>query len=260
MRTCVLLLALLWGTCLPVFAAETIILALYNDFAPWQYPNGSGLHKELAERLTQLSDGRYLFTPAVIPRKRLNAMLDAGAALVVPWVNPSFFSDKDKTRYLWSDTQLSDVSYYVSSASAPFDYTDPSSLYGKRFSGSLGHVYGDLTELVASGKVERQDAPTLRESLIKLAAGNRNLDFAVVDRSTLIALKDEPFVDLGKLHLSKKLRTELFTRHVLVPKGHPDWLAFINQALAKLRADKAWTEKMARFGPNNKNELIKTAP
>ena len=51
-------------------------------------------------------------------------------------------------------------------------------------------------------------------------------------------------------HLAKKPRTELFTRHILVPKSHPEWLAFLNKALAQLKADKAWTAQMRRFGPD----------
>ncbi len=248
MRKRLFFFALLLGISMPAWAAETIMLALYNDFSPWYNADGSGLNAELAARLTDMSNGKYQFVARVIPRRRLNAMLAAGEAMVVPWVSPRFFGDDARTKYLWSDALLSDVSYFVSPASAPLEYTGPASLYGKRFSASSGHVYGDLTALIEAGKIAREDAPTLRESLMKLVVASRKLDFAVIDRSTLIALQDEPFVQPSQLHLSRQLRTELFTRHILVPKRHPEWLRYLNQALAQLRTDKTWMDKMHQFG------------
>ena len=225
-------------------AAEEIELATQYNYAPFSATDE--LNTLLAKRLTELSGGKYTFRSSEIPRRRIDVMLAENKSLVVPWVHPRFFGDKDKTKYLWSDALLSDVSYYVSPADKPLEYVGPESLSGKRFSGSFGHIYGDLAPMIDAGKIVREDAPTLRESLMKLVKGNRGLDFAVIDRSTLRALKDEPFVDPAKLYVSKKLRTEQFTRHILVPKNHPEWLEYINKTLTQLQTDKAWTAAISK--------------
>lgn len=235
--------------CLTANATETIILASHYNYLPWVADDGSGLNADLARRLSEMSGGKYLFKAETFPRRRLDRMLANGEKLVVPWVNPQFFGDKEKTKFLWSSALMSDVSYFVSPASAPLEYSGPESLHGKKFSGMLGHVYGDLAPLIDSGKVLREDAPSLRESLRKLVS-NRGLDFSVVDRSTLVATKGEPYVAPSQIYISKRPRFELFTRHILVPKSHPEWLVFINKALADLRLDRSWAAEMQRYGSN----------
>jgi polar amino acid transport system substrate-binding protein len=231
-----------------VVRAETIMLVSQYDYAPWVNHDGSGLNALLAKRLSEISAGKYEFKASTVPRRRLDEMLASGEDLLVAWVHPRFFGDNERVKYLWSGPLLTDVSYYVSPASAPLEYIGPESLTGKKFSASAGHVYGDIGPLIDAGKVVREDAPTLRESLMKLV-GDRGLDFAVVDRSTLLAMKGEAFVDPAQMYIAKKLRSEPYTRHILVPKKHPEWLEFINTALTQLSADKSWTAEMELYGP-----------
>ncbi len=92
---------------------DNITVATYYGFEPWLDASGrkGGLTEELASELTKKSNGLHQFTSRYIPKKRIQIMLNEGKSIIVPWVRPQFFSDNDKTRYLWSKPIMKDIAY-----------------------------------------------------------------------------------------------------------------------------------------------------
>lgn len=239
-----LLVALLATLACALCTAETVKLVTYYEYAPWYNPAipAKGLNAELARRLNAMAGGRYRFEPVYVPRKRLDVMLEEGkTTMVVPWVHPRFFADTDQTRYLWTAPLMADESLIVSARSAPLEYDGPSSLRGKRFAAPRGHLFPDFEPLIASGEIVRVDVPQVINAL-RMIVENRNLDFTIVDRSILNALKNDPFIDMAQLHVARKPRTPSFFRSILVPKTQAELHAFLNKAAAELAADKEWLE------------------
>lgn len=220
-------------------AAETVQLATYYDYAPWYVPGqpAAGLNARLAARLSAMSGGRYRFESVYIPRRRLDVLLEQGKlTLVVAWVHPRFFDDPQRTRYFWTGPLMEDESLVVSPRAAPLEYDGPDSLRGKRFGAPGGHRFPDLEPLIAAGAITRIDVPQIKNALQMIGA-HRRLDFTVVDRSTLDALKHEHVIDPALLHVASRPRTASYERGMLVPLGRPELYRFLQEAVAVLRSD-----------------------
>lgn len=239
----VLLVLLLVLACPAARASEIVQLATYYDYAPWYVPGDpeAGLNAKLARKLSAMSGGRYRFESVYFPRKRLDVLLQSGKlSMVVPWVHPRFFGDIERTRYSWTGPLMEDESLIVSPRAAPLEYDGPASLRGKRFGAPAGHLFPDFEPLIASGEITRFDVPQIKNALIMMLVANRRLDFTIIDRSTLDALKDDPFMDQSLLHIASRARTPSYERSILVPKDKPELYDFLNKAVARLGAEKGW--------------------
>jgi polar amino acid transport system substrate-binding protein len=238
-----LALCLAMGPSVPC-RAETVDLVIYYDYTPWYFNSDRklGMNAELARRLTALSKGKYEFHSAYIPRLRVDLMLANGRQMVVPWVNPAFFNDTEKTKYLWTDPLMQDEALIVSSKQTPIEYDGPNSLRGRRLSAPVGHVFRPLSPLIDAKEIYREDAPNVVSALRKLLAP-RNLDFAVVDRSVFNALKADNTIDMSKFYISKTPMTPSFGRHIMVTKNSPELFQFLSKAVAKLNSDKNWIDQ-----------------
>ncbi|WP_157778567.1 substrate-binding periplasmic protein [Massilia violaceinigra] len=222
--------------------AETVQLATYYEYVPWFVPGqpSAGLNARLAGKLNSLSGGRYHFESVYIPRRRLDVLLQNGkVAIVVPWVHPRFFDDPGRTRYLWTGALMNDESLVVSPRAAPLEYNGPDSLRGKRFGAPSGHRFPDLDPLIAAGEITRVDVPQIKNAL-QMIVSNRRLDFTIVDRSTLDALRNDAFMDPALLHVASRPRTASYERGILVPLDQPELYRFLQGAVDALRREHNW--------------------
>ncbi|MFB9241272.1 hypothetical protein IV454_30870 [Massilia antarctica] len=236
--------------------AETVQLATYYDYVPWFVPGqpSAGFNALLASKLNGMSGGRYHFESVYIPRRRLDVLLHEGkASIVVPWVHPRFFDDPGRTRYLWTAALMDDESLVVSSRAAPLEYDGPDSLRGKRFGAPSGHRFPDLDPLIAAGAITRIDVPQIKNAL-QMIVLNRRLDFTIVDRSTLDALRNDPFMDAALLHVASRPRTASYERSMLVPLDKPELYRFLQGAVDALRNDRNW------LAPHRRSSEHQAAP
>ncbi len=90
--------------------AETIPFVVIGDYAPLVIngANREGAAYWVADLLTRRSSGRFLFDVNILPRKRLDMMLQEGKAVVVPFVGPQFFGDEGMHKYLWTSALFVD--------------------------------------------------------------------------------------------------------------------------------------------------------
>ncbi|MES2017335.1 MAG: transporter substrate-binding domain-containing protein [Pseudomonadota bacterium] len=223
-------------------ASETVQLATYYGYAPWHVAEDAraGWNAHLARKLTAMSGGRYRFESVFLPRKRLETLLRMGTVpMAVAWVHPRFFGDTGRTRFLWTGALMEDASLIVSPASAPLEYDGPASLRGKRFGAPAGHMFPDFEPWIASGEITRFTVPKLKTALLMMV-WNHRLDFMIVDRSTLNALKAENFIDPSLLHIASKPRAPSYERRILVPRDKPELFEFLNKAVATLGTQEGW--------------------
>jgi polar amino acid transport system substrate-binding protein len=162
---------------------------------------------------------------------------------VVAWVAPEWFKDKDKTTYLWTGGLMEDANVILSSAKARIDYKDPASLAGKQFGGIVGHKYGGIDDLVATGAIRREDAEKERNNLRKLEAGR--IDATLLPRSTANFLLNE--MDLrAKLYVAPTVQSS-YTRLILVPKKAPELQKLLNEAVADMARDSGWQATLIKY-------------
>ncbi|MBE9607917.1 substrate-binding periplasmic protein [Chitinilyticum piscinae] len=222
-------LALLWALLGHAAAVQHIPLYTYYDDSPFGLAHPDNLTADLADYLSDASQGRYRFEPVQLPRKRLDQELEKPDWQgVVAWGNPDFFSNLPLGRLRWTGPYSHDADLIVSSKSRPVDYRGPESLTGLTFGAILGRQLGDLTPAIQAGKIRREDATSQSANLRKLQAGR--IDVTQLQQSALPHLRRE-YPELDRwLYISQPPR-DVFTRHLGVNPANTELYDFLQSAI-----------------------------
>jgi polar amino acid transport system substrate-binding protein len=227
---------------------EVIVpLVNYYDYAPFSMPQErADLTRELADLLTAGSAGRYRFVPTLLPKGRLDQMLQHGGWQgMVAWLNPRFVNDETKSRYVWTKALMQETDLVVSRVDAPVEFTGVQSLRGKVLGTVLNQRYADVEDMIASEQLRRSDAPSQENSVRKLLL--KRVDVVFISRSTLNGLHQRvPEFD-NKLHVSAQPRNS-FTRHIMLTPGlPPELIRYVQTTAAKLDSNPSWRDIAARY-------------
>ena len=199
---------------------------------------------DLAVLLTTQSQGRYTFETQYLPRKRLNQKLAVAEPGIVLWVNPVWFDDADREKYLWTAALLEDRNEVLSRHDNPVHYHDPRSLQGLKLGGVIGHTYSDIEELVAQGAVRRIDAVEERVNLTNLML--QRIDVTIMPQTAARYL-------LRAMQLEEKTFVSpqphrVFARHILVSPQLPKVYQFLNKVISTLPQNATWQTILRRYG------------
>jgi polar amino acid transport system substrate-binding protein len=232
---------------LPCNAGElTVPFVTYYDYAPFHsVDGGSDLTRELAVLLTRESGGRYRFEPTLLPKKRIDNMLEhQNWQGIVAWSSPRFFYDESKVRYLWSDTLLQESALVVSHVDAPVDFKGMASLRGKVLGTILNQRYVDVEDMIAANQLRRSDAPSMESNVRKLLL--KRVDVVFISRSALDGLRQRiPGLD-SQLYIAAQPRDQ-FTRHLMLTRGlPPDVISYVQRMTAQLDHNPAWRDMLLR--------------
>ncbi|MCL9781300.1 hypothetical protein M9194_07640 [Vibrio sp. S4M6] len=173
------------------------------------------------------SKGKWRFKPQYLPRKRINYLLNEGQQGIVVWANPSWFDDREKTKYYWTQRVVSGRNEIVSLNSAPVNYTGPHSLFGMRFGGVLGHNYVDIDKYASSENILRIDTTSFNENVTKLL--KRRLDVTLVPRSKLFFILNERNIH-DKVYISP-VPHQIYSRKFLVTDELVEVRDYLNEQL-----------------------------
>jgi polar amino acid transport system substrate-binding protein len=226
----------------PAMAADVPMLT-YHEFPPYVSDAKAGLTFELADYLTRKSGGAYTFVVAVMPRKRLDGEIEGGKPAVVPWVNPAWFGDKDKTKYQWSIALVQDANAVVSPAAKPVTYSGPDALAGLKLGGVSGHKYGGVDALVEAGKVIREDANSELLNLKKVAAGRVDVT-VMADSGARFMAKRENLT--AQLFFSPTPHSQ-YDRHLMVAGGDAKLAEFVKKTVDGMASDAEWKAIAAKY-------------
>ena len=226
--------------------AKDVLVWVYHDFPPFviDVENREGLSFELADRLTEISDGDYNFQVDVLNRGRINHFVQSDVPGIVLWTNPLWFGDKTKEKFLWSTPLFHDSAAVISPKSAPIDFSAPTDLAGLRMTGVRGHRYAGLDELVADGQIQRIDMGSEEQQVLFVAHGRADVS-VLAELAARFYVKSHGLSE--RVHFSK-MPHSTFGRVILVQPQMRDEHAFIEQALKQLAQDPSWQEKLKSFG------------
>jgi polar amino acid transport system substrate-binding protein len=234
-------------TALPCTAGELVVpFATYYDYAPFYSPDGSAdLTHDLAALLTRESGGRYRFEPMLLPKKRIDNMLQhQNWQGVVAWSSPRFFYDESKVRYLWTDALLQESALVVSHIDAPVDFKGLESLRGKVLGTILNQRYVDVEDMIANQQLRRSDAPSMESNIRKLLL--KRVDVVFISRSALGGLRHRiPGAD-NQLYIAAQPRDQ-FTRNLMLTRDlPPDVISYVQRMAAQLDHNPAWRDILVR--------------
>jgi polar amino acid transport system substrate-binding protein len=220
-------------------AQEVINVYTYHDKPPYLLQDlneniQSGIYLKLVSLLNELNPGQR-FRLSYLPRIRLESLLKAGKLNgIVIGVNPIWFGDKKKTKYVWSEAFMDDKDIFLVNHESDLDYRDPSDLIGYTIALERGTYYKGITELI---KLDQ----------IKLAATNnsqQNLDMLSYHRADITIMSQltaDYFFSHGyaknKFKVLKKEHDQ-FQRSILIPKSLSHLLTAINKSLLILKHNK----------------------
>ncbi len=224
---------------------ETIPFQTYHSTPPFVVEEQSrlGLTYDLADILSEKSEGRFDFVVSNWPRKRLNRNLENMEVLVVPWVNPSWFGDAKQTRYLWSDGYMEDSNIVLSPIDNPVEYHGPESLIGKSISVLLGARLAGIDDLIKQGKIRRETTSNF-DSILRMVLYGR------VDATILPSPVAKYFISKtksqGRFYISSQPHRK-YWRHFLV-KGRSDIREFLQELVPFLLHDPQWKAVEVKYG------------
>jgi polar amino acid transport system substrate-binding protein len=230
----------------PLVVGAEITLYAYHLKPPYiiEREKQSGLYFDLARYLNDRISG-HTFKTVYLPRRRLEHDLELGRlhGLVIG-VNPAWFKDETRARYLWSAPFLRDEDVVVSPIEQPIEYEGPESLVGRNVGLSMGYYYFGIDELVRAGRIQRDDAINEESSLDKLL--RRRIDATVVTQRTLDYLVRQRPEWKGKFRTARKAHDQ-FDRMILVPKEFAHLLPDLNAALGPATHDPAWLKLLRQY-------------
>lgn len=225
-------------------AQERVRVISQYEYPPFVVKNPDGLTQDLVRLLNQHAAGHYQFELEFIPRARIDLILSENPAnVIVPWVNPLWFKDADKTRFYWSQPLIQDADLVLMNRRRSFDYKGVDSLAGKILGGVTGHNYPELTPLLDTRQLRRDDAPNEISNLQKLALGR--VDFIYLPARATSYLLD--YYQLEDAIVAAPLPRNEYTRHLLISHSSDKLYRFLQQNLPALLASPEWQQIRKRY-------------
>jgi len=229
-------------------AKQVIKLWSYYEFPPFviSVAERNGLTYDFVEKLNLFEDtGEYQFEVEILPRKRLNAYLDSTMKGAVLWVNPLFFGDLKRKRYLWTNPILEDEQAFISRVQTPFLYTGPESLMKPDFvlGGMRGHVYGGIQKQIDEGKIIRSDVDKEKQNIGMLL--KKRVNTFLIPRSAMIFYEQQLNLT-GKIYYSPRPLIS-FTRNILV-KHDLNVFEFLSGIVNNFKQDDYWQALLDQYG------------
>jgi len=224
---------------------EQITIYAYHLKPPYiiSVEEKTGLYFDFPRYLNS-KPGPYQFQTSFIPRKRVEIYLNLGELNgILIGVNPVWFKDKAKTKYLWTSTIFQDQDEVVSRAQAPFEYLGPKSLEGLNLGGVLGFYYFGISEAVEAGEIKQIDLNN--ESSVLQMLLYKRLDVGIVSRSTLdfLVKKNEW---QGQFHRSL-IPHDKYSRHILLPLKYSKLYKYIESIIVNINDDPMWQKMRLKY-------------
>lgn len=242
-RILVLWLCFTWSLSGYAAPKQQVVLLTYHMKAPYVIDWGEqrGLYFDLAAYLNSKTD-KYHFSTELVPRKRLDLLLNEPFAHVVVGVQPAWFKAHN-ARMKFTAPFLHDKDLFVSDARKPLRDKDLSDLSGKTFIGSQGYKYKGIDEVVASGKLHRVD--TLQEDyvldMLRLGRG----DFTIVSSSTLSYKFSHS--DNAKHFYVARTPHDVIDRCFMLSRTDTELYSFLQQTVQQMKQDQQWKMLLSKY-------------
>jgi hypothetical protein len=228
-------------------AAEKLQAWCYYNSPPFVVDpaTGAGLAQDLVGYLNTALAGKYQVTLSVVPRIRLNALLEHADKGVVVLAPDFVFGGVGSGQYLWTSPLLKDKTALLSRKDHPIEFTGPSSLVGVRFSGIRGHIYPPLQAAINRGDIQRQEVLD-ENGLLAMLARKRTDAVILPDTSIRYLMARNPKL-VSEVFYSKGHLGE-FTRRLMFLKGMDKERGDFERVVQAMGRDPAWIAILKKYG------------
>ncbi len=179
------------------------------------------------------------------PRVRLEGDLRKGQLNgAIIGVNPLWFKDKGKNRYLWSGSFMKDKDVIVVKAGERFPYAHPRDLEGKSLALPRGLYFWGVTERIKEGKILVFETNSDMQNL-------GMVEFGRADATIISILSAQYFFTQrlagGVLNILNTPHDQ-FDRMILFPKSKRRQFEMLNHYVNKALKDKDWLNQLKKHG------------
>lgn len=220
---------------------EQVTLYTYHQAPPFITGNDVGLTYDLANYLSQNSNGAYLFSVEVLPRKRLDFLLNK-TDMIIPWVTPVWFGPKSTEKYQWSKPIMEDGSIYIWKHEGVTTFSQPEHLKGFHLGGIQGYRYINVDKLVKSGEIKRSDTGSEQQLLEMLLLKRFDVGISPYSASAYI-MKNNSWEDNFSYAVHHN-----FNRQFLIKTTNTELSNYIRKTSQDMLADKDWVQTIRTYG------------
>jgi len=179
------------------------------------------------------------------PRVRLEGDLRKGLLNgAIIGVNPLWFKDKEKKRYLWSTAFMKDKDVVVVKAGKSFPYVHPRDLVGKDLALPRGLYFWGVSERIKAGEIQMFETNSDLQNLGMVELGR-------VDATIMSILSVQYFMTQGlsskALHLLDTPHDQ-YDRNILFPKNKRRQYELLKHYINRALNDSDWLNKLKKYG------------
>ena len=219
------------------------------EASPFVIAGHQGLVPELVDQLNQLLAGHYRLRLRNLPRARLLQQYMRPPERfdgVVMLLSPAFINDTQQRAYLWSKPLFDDYNVLVMRAEQAPATLDTGWFNGKRLLTVRGQRLPLLDDLVASGRLSREDFNSELQTLQMVAAGRG--DFTHMNHQMFQHLSRANGLDQSLVAVPLPDGAGHFTRHILIGRQAGELLGPLNAAIDALHCLPEWRRTASTYG------------
>ncbi len=237
---------------------QTVNILTYHDTPPYfteisssTNPTGpqasvdlqQGLYPEFI-RLVNRAQNHYRLALSHQPRKRIQLQLQQNALQgAVIGVNPVWFRDKQRTRYLWSPAFMADQDVLVVNSTSTLQYRSLRDFVGITFALPRGYYFKGVTELALQGDIDLIETSSDLQNLKLVQYGRAQA--TITSKPTITHFKrtlfqNYPFRQLSRPH-------DEFTRHWLFPRSQDNLFRHLSSAIGEVAQSQRWHQILTEY-------------
>lgn len=229
-------------------AAPRVIEAWsYYPAPPFQTDavGNGGLTRDTVALLQKALADKYEIRLVLLPRARLNQMLENGEKAFVIFAPSAIFGGLSGGTYLWTSALFADSQELVSIKERPIEFSGPESLHDLQFAAMLGHVYPMIAGDMESGKIRADRAATEVSLVSMLKAHYADVITLPLSSVNFFSATDPDFREAA--HLSKH-NLGSFTRHLMFQNGMKQERDDFDNALQRIKQSREWLAVLKKYG------------
>jgi len=179
------------------------------------------------------------------PRKRLeNDLVKGRLKGAIIGVNPLWFKDKNKNKYLWSSPIMLDQDLIAVRNGSLFPYAPPEDLEGRRMALPRGQYFKGVTERQHKGKISVFETDSDIQNLEMILKGR--VEATIISSLALIYFSERHFETDSFQTL--KIPHDQFERMILFPKEHKDAYSKLEKLIKQSLSDPRWITHLKQYG------------
>lgn len=235
-------IVLLFSFC-HLLTSEQVEVWCYYDTPPFSDENNEGLAADFVALMNSFTDDDFSFHLHIIPRARLNKMLEKKLTGIVLFSAPRWMNDPDRHLYHWSAPILKDWNVLITRKGSRIRVDSPHSFTGSIFGGIHGRNYSHIEKIAPEGSSSIQYTKNELENLHKLHFGR--IDYTTqpmtIARYSIQLLHYENSLQIDPSPLAE------FYRYLMLSGENRQLLVWMRQLPKRIGNSQEWQEILKKY-------------